>query len=182
MVCSSLLTTFGHLYTISHTPRIADIIFAVDSGGVTSSTTASTVGPTLSTDTTPTNPGSCPSDLNQQICQVNSNSNSPTSSFFRNSCCDMCISGYSLALGCHSSNAPATSNLRDSLTKYEKQMPNNKAPFVPTSDKGIFSTYGMGQRVYIFGCNNVSMSTPIINFPNRIVNSGHSGHYTLKVR
>lgn len=38
----------------------------------------------------------------------------------------------------------------------------------------------MGQRVYIFGCDTVKDRTPIINFPNRIVTSGHSGHYTLK--
>jgi hypothetical protein len=57
-------------------------------------------------------------------------------------------------------------------------MPNNKAPFVSSSD--FFGTYQMGQRVYIFGCDTVADRTPIINFPNRIVNSGHSGHYTLK--
>jgi hypothetical protein len=38
----------------------------------------------------------------------------------------------------------------------------------------------MGQRVYIFGCDSVSTKSPIVNVPNRIVNSGHSGHYTLK--
>lgn len=168
-------------------PHAADIIFAVDSGGVTSPATNvhPLTGPTYSTDTKPTDAKTCPSDLGQSICQVSSNANSKNSTFIQNKCCDMCISGYAYALGCWSSNDPATSSLRDSLTKYEAQEPTNTAPFVPTKDKRPtplhpLATYGMGQRVYIFGCDTVSTKTPIINFPNRIVNSGHSGIYTLK--
>jgi hypothetical protein len=93
----------------------------------------------------------------------------------------MCSSVYSQALGCWSSNDPAKSNLKTSLTAYSSKVPNNKAPVVPSSDTGIgVRTYGMGQRVLIFGCDSVATKVPIVNVPNRVATSGHSGHYTLK--
>ena len=88
----------------------------------------------------------------------------------------MCISNYAQGLGCWTGVDPGQSNLGTSLKSYRDKVKYGKDPtFAQDNEKIDFD-----KKVIIFGCNEVADKTPIVNVPNRIVTSGHSGHYTLK--
>ena len=161
----------------------ADVIFAVDAGGQTGNGnfgtfSKDTVDPGIDL---PFTLATCPIDNvdTNKICRINEPLDSSSSTYSAGSkgrCCDMCVSFLAQGLGCLSDNDPSTSNLGISLAKYSSKVSNSKAPPFPTTN----TNFEMGNKVVIFGCKDVATSTPIVNIPNRVIKSGHSGHYTLK--
>lgn len=137
----------------------------IDAGGITNAVSP----PTLSIDTEP-NASTCPVDAPSSACSGGA--------YTGTSCCKACSSSFTLLLGCFSDNDVSTSNLGSSVSKFKDKVPVNTAPTIP--NVGVDDTLAMGQRVVIFGCDEVATKTPIVNIPNRAVLSGQSGFYTFK--
>lgn len=143
--------------------RPSDIIFAVDGGGL-----SNTSLPTLSADTSP-DPSTCSSDIGDPCPEKWPGTN----------CCNMCNETImdNPDDGCFSVNTG--SYLFSALDCYSTKAPDNTVPPYPAAG-AIDAADQWGQRVKILGCHTVSSSTPIVTIPNRLVNSGHSGHDFLK--
>jgi len=77
--------------------------------------------------------------------------------------------------GCFSYNKG--SSTFSSLIGYSAKAPYNTVPLYPAK---LAIADQWGQSVKILGCNTVSTSTPIVTIPNRLINSGHSGHDLIK--
>jgi hypothetical protein len=142
--------------------RPSDIIFAVDGGGNTNTTSI-----TISADTSPS-PATCPSDVNT-VCEK----------WTGTQCCNECSGTFadSDGYGCFSTNEVAKNNVFQSFEGYKNRVTANLMPPYPATEDPAAE---FGQTVKIFGCHTVSTKTPVVSIPNRIILTGQSGHDTLK--
>lgn len=142
--------------------RPSDIIFAVDGGGNTNTTSFTT-----SADTAP-DPATCPSDVNNG-CEK----------WPGTLCCNECSGTFAEedGYGCFSTNEVAKNNVFTSFEGYKNRVAANLMPPYPAAEDPVAK---FGETVKIFGCHTVSTKTPVVSIPNRIITSGQSGHDTLK--